>query len=69
MVRTLFLLSAPLTCQIRAAHNLLSLTHTLKLLHLFSDPAVEATNRERESARLEKSIADLKAQLYSSRSV
>lgn len=46
--------------QIRAAHSLLSLSHTLKLLHLFADTATPAAAREARSATLDEEIARAK---------
>lgn len=47
-------------CQIRASHSLLSLSHTLKLLHLFADSATPASVLERLSSSLASDIAALK---------
>lgn len=49
--------------QIRAAHSLLSLSHTLKLLHLFADTATPTITRERLAAELEKDIEAAKAKV------
>lgn len=49
--------------QIRAAQNLLSLTHSLKLLHLFEDNEQGTENRERESTLLREQIATLKREI------
>lgn len=46
--------------QIRASHSLLSLSHTLKLLHLFADSATPASVLERLSSSLASDIAALK---------
>jgi hypothetical protein len=51
--------------QIRAAHSLLSLSHTLKLLHLFADTATPTLAREQRAAQLEKEIAQAKERVES----
>lgn len=50
----------PTFLQIRAAHSLLSLSHSLKLLHLFADTATTSAVREGVSSRLEKEIEEAK---------
>lgn len=47
-----------LSSQIRAAHSLLSLSHSLKLLHLFADTATTTTVRDVASKKLEEEIAE-----------
>lgn len=46
--------------QIRAAHSLLGLAHTLKLLHLFADTATPAAVREARGRSLDDEIARAK---------
>ena len=46
-----------------SAHSLLSLAHTLKLLHLFGDEAAAVQAQERASRQLETDIERLKARL------
>lgn len=46
-----------------SAHSLLSLAHTLKLLHLFGDEAATVHAQERASRQLESDIERLKARL------
>lgn len=46
-----------------SAHSLLSLAHTLKLLHLFGDEAAVVHAQERASRQLETDIERLKARL------
>ncbi|GAA5956572.1 hypothetical protein JCM8115_000611 [Rhodotorula mucilaginosa] len=46
-----------------SAHSLLSLAHTLKLLHLFGDEAAVVQAQERASRQLEADIERLKARL------
>ncbi|KAK4051592.1 hypothetical protein OIV83_002732 [Microbotryomycetes sp. JL201] len=50
---------------IRAAHSLISLSHTLKLLHLFSDTATAEETRERLAKQLDTDIETAKAQVRS----
>ena len=54
---------SPWLHQIRSAHSLLSLSHTLKLLHLFADTATPTATRERLAAQLEKDIEAAKAKV------
>ncbi|SCV74767.1 BQ2448_7796 [Microbotryum intermedium] len=47
---------------IRAAQSLLSLSHTLKLLHLFADSSTPALARESRAKELDEIINEAKAQ-------
>lgn len=55
-----FPLTPLLLIQIRAAHSLLALSHTLKLLHFFADTATPAAAREARATTLEEEIAQAK---------
>ncbi|KAI5481352.1 hypothetical protein MNV49_004974 [Pseudohyphozyma bogoriensis] len=48
---------------IRSTHTLLSLVHTLKLLHLFSDTATPTLATEKRAKELEKEIEVAKARV------
>ncbi|KAM0789750.1 hypothetical protein ACM66B_006605 [Microbotryomycetes sp. NB124-2] len=49
---------------IRSAQSLISLSHTLKLLHLFADTATPAATRERLAQQLEIDIDSAKARVH-----